>query len=177
MNENDETLLFETAPDFSLDSTRGRLGRDELLAKGKLILVFFEDGDSPHTRSLLGLMQDYERLIAESTASVLGVSAASVEALSALASSTGVSYPLASDLDGSVARSYGVRPGARGDGRAVFVVDNDGVIILEMLTYHPANITQLEAIFLALGAVEEGPPTMMEQRSSSSIWQRLINWI
>ena len=40
----------------------------------------------------------------------------------------------------------------------------------------PANITQLEAIFLALGAVEEGPPTMMEQRPNS-IWQRLINWI
>lgn len=176
MNENDATLLFEDAPHFSLDSTQGAVVLTDLLARGKLILVFFEDGESPHTRSLLGLMQDYERLIAESTASVVGVSPAPLAALQSLAGVTGLSYPLATDVDGSVARSYGVKPDARGDTRAVFVIDTDGVVILEMLSYHPANITQLEAIFLALGAVEEGPPTMMEQRPTS-IWQRLINWI
>jgi peroxiredoxin len=118
------------------------------------------------------LLQDFQAQFAASGASVIAVSPNDLESLRSLAAQLKLSYPLAADPQLTLARAYSIVDGDGPPRRSVFVIDTDGIVILALENYHPANISQLEAIFLALELVEESPP-MLERPGSGSFWQRL----
>lgn len=178
MNEEQEQvmgpLLGEQAPNFVLDTTGERAALGALLEKGKVLLAFFKDPYSPHCRSLLGLLQDFQRQFAAAGVSVIAVSPNNMDELRTLSGELKLDYHLASDPKLTLARAYDVaHEGDTEPHRSVFVIDPDGMIVLAIDYYHPANITQLEAIFLALELVEESPPVLQrDQVMGGSLWQR-----
>ena len=170
-------LLGEQAPNFVLDTTRERAALGAMLQGGKVLLAFFKDPYSPHCRSLLGLLQDFQRQFSAAGVSVLAASPNSIDTLRTLASELNLDYPLASDPKLTLARAYGVaHDSAREPHRSVFVIDPDGLVVLSIDNYHPANISQLEAIFLALELVEESPP-VLQRDDVDGLWQRALRWL
>ena len=64
----------------------------------------------------------------------------------------GLPFPLASDEDLAVARLYNVTDEeAKRSRRAVFIVDEEGIITHAEPWFQPGNSAQFEAIFRALG--------------------------
>ena len=100
-------------------------------AKGEawVVLAFYPKADTPGcTREVCSLrdaLADLEGLDAR----VYGISLDDVVAQRAFREGQGLTFPLLSDPDGSVARKYGVLPeGARFAQRVTFVVDPDGIL-------------------------------------------------
>lgn len=66
----------------------------------------------------------------------------------------GCLFPVASDPDLTVARLYGtVDEAARRSRRAVFVLDEAGMVILKVPWYQPGNMGQFMEVFQALGVM------------------------
>jgi peroxiredoxin (alkyl hydroperoxide reductase subunit C) len=118
----DFTLKDGTLADVSLADFRGR----------PVILVFYPADWSPVCTDQLGL---YEQLLPEFTdlgdAVLLGISVDGAWSHAAYAEARNLTFPLLADFEpkGAVARAYGVYDPVVGwSGRALFVIDGDGII-------------------------------------------------
>jgi peroxiredoxin len=179
---NDDTqpvigpLLGEDAPRFILETTQNEAALDTMLERGKVILAFIKDASSPHCRSLLGLLQDFQPQFSAAGASVIAVSPNDMDTVRTLTNELKLTFPVAPDPELTVARAYEVA-GDRNTGpsRSVFVIDPDGMIVLSIENYHPANISQLEAIFLSLEIAEESPP-MLQRPNQGGLLRRVLGW-
>jgi peroxiredoxin Q/BCP len=121
---------------------------------GALVLAFYREDATPSCESELSVLRDAYGLLDEYGAGVLAVSADSMESHRAFMDRMGgLPFPLASDESLAAARAYGVVD--EGDScrsrRAIFVIDRDGTLLLAVAYYQPANLSQVEAIFAALG--------------------------
>jgi peroxiredoxin Q/BCP len=143
----------EPAPDFKLQSTAGDLTLSELVAGSKLMLVFYTEDNTPLCASAISVLKEDYEIISALGSRVVAVSADSIESHTAFANRLGgVPFALASDPGLSVATAYGVEDGdAKRARRAVFVIDEAGVIRHAEPWFQPGNPTQYEAIFRALG--------------------------
>ena len=146
----------DPAPPFELPSTEGDVSLAGVLAAGRrLVLAFYFEDATPTCQTELSMLMDAHELLLEFGASVIAVSADSLESHRAFAERLGdPPFPLASDTALETTRAYGVvddgDPGrAR---RAIFLIDRDGTVMLSIPHYQPANLAQVEAIFAALGA-------------------------
>jgi peroxiredoxin len=144
------------APDFTLPSTDGVISLSSLLGAAKAVVLafYFEDG-TPSCQTEITVLKDAYEMLTEFGASVVAVSADSLDSHSAFADRLGgVPFPLASDEHLIVAGAYGVidEGDARRSRRAVFVIGSDGVVRLAIVPFQPSNLAQVEAIFAALGA-------------------------
>jgi peroxiredoxin Q/BCP len=99
----------ERAPDFTVETTEGRLSLSDLLQSGKLVLTFYvEDGTPLCSSQVAAFQQDYPAF-EEAGARVLAASADTPESHRAFVEKLGgLSFPLASDADLSLTRAYGV---------------------------------------------------------------------
>jgi peroxiredoxin Q/BCP len=144
------------APAFRLPSTVGALALDGLLdGKHRVLLAFYVEDSTPSCETALTLLKDAHEMLTEFGARVVAISADSLESHRVFAERLGgVPFPLASDESGDVARAYGVSDGVdpRRSRRAIFVIDRDGSVLLAIPHFQPANLSQVEAIFAALGA-------------------------
>ena len=143
----------EKAPDFSVETTEGRIALSELLQSGKLVLTFYvEDGTPLCSSQVAAFQQDYPAF-EEAGARLLAVSADTAESHRAFVEKLGgLSFPLASDSDLSLARAYGVvDEDNKRSRRAVFAIDRDGTVLRRIDYYNPANSSQYLDIFRALG--------------------------
>ena len=143
----------EKAPDFSVETTEGRLSLSDLLQSGKLALTFYvEDGTPLCSSQVAAFKQDYAAL-EETGARLLAVSADTPESHRAFVERLGgLPFPLASDSDLSLARAYGVvDEDNKRSRRAVFVIDRDGTVLRRIDFYNPSNSSQYLEIFRALG--------------------------
>jgi peroxiredoxin Q/BCP len=143
----------EKAPDFSVETTEGRLSLSDLLQSGKLALTFYvEDGTPLCSSQVAAFKQDYAAL-EETGARLLAVSADTPESHRAFVERLGgLPFPLASDSDLSLARAYGVvDEDNKRSRRAVFVIDCDGAVLRRIDFYNPSNSSQYLEIFRALG--------------------------
>lgn len=122
--------IGDRAPDFSAtiqDGTTIRL--TDYLGKQGLVLFFYpKDGTPICTQEACAFRDSYEKF-AEAGAEVIGVSSDGEKSHLAFAEKYHLSFPLVSDVDGSLRKLFQV-PKTLGifPGRVTFVIDKDGVI-------------------------------------------------
>ena len=143
----------EAAPRFTLPTTAGELSLEDLTARGKVVLAFYAEDATPLCSTQVSMLKDDYDTVRELGASVLAVSADSLDSHRQFAERLGgLPFPLASDEDLAVARLYDVADEeAKRSRRAAFVVDEKGVITHAEPWFQPGNSAQFEAIFRALG--------------------------
>ncbi len=143
----------DPAPRFTLPTTAGELSLDGLTARGKVVLAFYAEDATPLCSSQLSMLKDDYDAVRELGASVLAVSADSLDSHRQFAERLGgLPFPLASDEDLAVTRLYNVADEeAKRSRRATFVIDEAGVITHAEPWFQPGNSAQFEAIFRALG--------------------------
>jgi thioredoxin-dependent peroxiredoxin len=140
------------APDVSFSGPDGPLRLLEAVAEGPLILVFFQEANTPLCEAQVrGFAADHD-LVQELGARVLAVSADPPEAQARFGATLAAPFPIVTDPDGAAARAFGVwDEGTRRGNRAVFVIGRDGTVLHAEPWYNPRNAGQLEAVFTALG--------------------------
>ena len=95
----------DPAPRFTLPTTAGELSLDDLTARGKVVLAFYAEDATPLCSSQLSMLKDDYDTVRELGASVLAVSADSLDSHRQFAERLdGLPFPLASDEDLTVAR-------------------------------------------------------------------------
>ncbi len=119
------------APNFSLKSTPDQfLSLDELRGQ-PVILAFYPADWSPVCGDQMVLYQELLPEFRRYGAVLLGISVDGVWCHRAFARESKLQYPLLADFEpkGAVARAYGVyRPEDGTSGRALFVLDTDGIV-------------------------------------------------
>ena len=131
------------APDFTAPASDGRTVRlADVLAEHRVLLVFYPGNDTPGCDRQLAVLRD--EIIAYRDADVrpFGVNPAPVVAHTDYAVRLGLPFPLLSDPDLAIARTYqAVRPdGARID-RTVYLIDRDGTVLFGARGAPGAEIT------------------------------------
>ncbi len=148
----DAPAAGEKAPEFSIETDRGRLSLADLLAKGRLVLAFYYEDLTPTCSTELSSLRDGYEMFRDLGAEVLAVSSDSLESHRRFCERLGgLPFALGADADLSLARDYGVvDESGRRARRAVFVIDRDGAVLLALPHYSPTNVSQLESVFEAL---------------------------
>lgn len=120
----------DQAPDFTAttyDGTQVRLA--DFLGKRALVLFFYpKDGTPICTQEACAFRDSYEQFL-DAGADVIGVSSDSAESHRAFASEHKLAFPLISDADGALRKTFGV-PKTLGvlPGRVTYVIDQAGII-------------------------------------------------
>ena len=143
----------DRAPTFTVETTEGPRTLDALLREGALVLLFYAEDLTPTcTTQLCGFRDEHETL-RELGASVLGVSADSLESHRRFVERLGgLPFPIAADGALELAAAYGVVDEEnRRSHRAVFVIGADGIVVEANPRYQPAVMDQFAAVFRALG--------------------------
>lgn len=143
----------DQAPDFTLPSTDGELSLGDLVARGKVLLAFYTEDNTPLCSSEVSVLKEDYEIVEQLGAKVVAVSADSLESHREFADKLGgLPFPLVSDENLEAARKYDV---VSDDGkrarRAVFVIDKGGRILHSEPWFQPGNPTQYEELFRALG--------------------------
>jgi peroxiredoxin len=143
-------------PAFALPSTDGDVSLQALLAAGdRVVLAFYTEDATPTCENEIAMLKDAHEMLHEFGARIVALSADSIESHRAFAERLGgLPFPPASDAGLEAARAYGVID--EGDPhrsrRAIFVIDRDRTVMLALPHFQPGNLSQIEAIFAALGA-------------------------
>ena len=119
----------DVAPDFSLPDQNGKLVSLADFRGKAVVLYFYPRDDTPGcTREAKGFRDSYQSFT-KAGAVVIGVSTDSQESHLSFAACHRLPFPLLSDADGSLRKSFGV-PRTLGilDGRVTYVLDGDGVL-------------------------------------------------
>lgn len=126
-----------TAPDFELKTTPDQTVCLHDFRGKNVVLVFYPSDWSPVCSDQLALYQqllpEFDKLDAE----ILAISVDGIWSHIAFAQNRNIHFPLLSDFNprGAVASAYGVFDEAEGKcGRALFVIDKDGVIAWSYLS-------------------------------------------
>lgn len=134
------------APDFELPDQHGTPVRlSALLAQGPVVLFFYPAALTPGCTAESCHFRDLSAEFAELGASVVGVSADTVDTQAAFAAEHGFDYPLLSDADGAVAESFGVRRTGPLEAmvptrRRTFVIDTDGRVLHQVSSEIRMNV-------------------------------------
>jgi peroxiredoxin Q/BCP len=117
----------QQAPDFELDGTEGRFRLSD--HRGRRVLLLFYPGDNTPvcTRQFCSYRDDSPTM-EQLDAVVVGISAQSESSHIAFAARYGINVPLLADIEGAVAKLYGVWRPVVGTKRAVVVIDEEGII-------------------------------------------------
>ena len=143
----------ELGPDIVLLGTEGELRLSDVWARRKVVLAFYTVDNTPLCSNEVAILRDDYEIVRELGAEVVAVSADSVESHQDFAERLGgVPFALVSDEGLEAARAYGVVDDAgKRSRRAVFVIEQGGVIVHAEPWFQPGNPTQYEAVFRALG--------------------------
>jgi peroxiredoxin Q/BCP len=105
----------ERVPDFELPDQDGKPRRlSELLADGPVVLFFYPAAMTAGCTKEACHFRDLAAEFAAAGAQRVGISADAVERQREFADKHGFDYPLLADVDGTVARIFGVRRGGLG---------------------------------------------------------------
>ena len=121
----------DIAPDFELSDQSGAPVRlSSLLTQGPVVLYFYPKAMTPGCTAESCHFRDMASEFAAAGAGRVGISADAVDRQATFADRHGLDFPLLSDPDRAVARSYGVkRPGPLFSKRTTFVIGQDGRIL------------------------------------------------
>lgn len=125
----------DQAPDFTMPDQDGNPVSLSGLRGKRVVLYFYPKADTPGCTTQACSVRDHRADYEKADAVVLGVSPDPVKNIAKFDQKYGLSFPLLSDEDHSVAEAYGVwveknRYGRTymGVERSTFVIDADGVI-------------------------------------------------
>jgi thioredoxin-dependent peroxiredoxin len=117
----------DPAPDFALPGTDGEFRLSG--HRGERVLLLFYPGDNtPVCTKQFCSYRDHAEDVSGLGATIVGISAQSVESHAAFIRKNGLNIPLLADEDGAVAKAYGAWRPVVGTKRAVFAVDEQGVV-------------------------------------------------
>jgi peroxiredoxin Q/BCP len=117
--------IGDPAPDFTLEGTTGPFTLSE--HRGEIVVLLFYPGDE--TPVCTKQFCSYRDTGLEGLgATVVGISAQDLESHQKFTTHHGLTVPLLADTDKKVAKAYGVSVPVVGTRRAVFVVDEEGVV-------------------------------------------------
>lgn len=119
----------EPAPEFTLDSTAGRIGLADELASGPVLLVFYPGDDTPVCTRQLCDYRDNPAVFRDAGVRVLAINPQSLESHRAFAEKHALPFPLLSDPDGRVCGAYGARGLLGMTRRALFLIARDGRVV------------------------------------------------
>ncbi len=119
------------APDFALHSTPDQVVRLSEFRGRPVVLTFYPADWSPVCGDQMAFYNEILPEFEAYNAEILGISVDGVWCHNAFAEKRNLHFPLLSDFEpkGAVAKAYGVyRPEDGTSGRALFVIDRNGVI-------------------------------------------------
>jgi peroxiredoxin Q/BCP len=117
--------IGDPAPDFTLEGTDGRFTLSE--HRGEIVVLLFYPGDE--TMVCTKQFCSYRDTGLEGLgATVVGISAQDLASHQSFIDHHGLTVPLLADVEKTTAKTYGVSAPIVGTRRAVFVIDEDGVV-------------------------------------------------
>ncbi len=147
------------APDFTLPSTVGdKFTLSEHIGKENVVLSFYVFDFSPVCTKEMCSFRDGLTDLEHLNAKVVGISVDSLWSHKAFAQSLNISFPLLSDFNKEISRSYGVLyedlRGLRGiSKRSIFVVDKEGIVRYRWVSEEPGrepNYAEIKQILKSL---------------------------
>jgi len=117
----------DPAPDFELQGTDGRFRLSEHRGE-RVVLLFYPGDETPVCTRQFCSYRDHADELDQLDATVVGISGQSVRSHQRFREHHDLTVPLLADPDRAVARAYGVALPGVGTRRAVFVIDEAGVV-------------------------------------------------
>jgi thioredoxin-dependent peroxiredoxin len=145
--------IGDTAPDFTLEGTTGPFTLSE--HRGEIVVLLFYPGDE--TPVCTKQFCSYRDTGLEGLgATVVGISAQDLESHQRFTTHHGLTVPLLADADKKVARAYGVSIPVVGTRRAVFAIDEQGIVRFKHV--HMLGLDYLDADELRAAVAKVGSP-------------------
>ncbi len=116
----------DTAPDFTLPSTRGPLSLSKLLKAGPVLLVFYPGDDTPVCTKQLCDYRDHIGVFGDLGVQVIGINHQGESSHQAFAEKHRLPFPLLSDEKGNVCKQYGALNFLGMAKRALVLIGRDG---------------------------------------------------
>ena len=123
------------APDFSLAASGGRTVTSESLRGKPFVIYFYPKADTPGCTKEAQAFEESLTELSQAGVAVVGVSKDSVKAQDKFAEKYGLTFPLASDPEGTVVQAYGAwveksmyGKSYMGIDRSTVLVDKDGKV-------------------------------------------------
>ena len=117
----------DPAPDFALEGTDGPFRLSEHRGE-RVVLLFYPGDDTPVCTRQFCSYRDREEDMSSLDATVVGISAGSLESHRSFSARNSLNVPLLADEDGAVAKAYGAWRGPLRTKRAVVIVDEEGIV-------------------------------------------------
>jgi thioredoxin-dependent peroxiredoxin len=145
--------IGDTAPDFTLEGTTGPFTLSE--HRGEIVVLLFYPGDE--TPVCTKQFCSYRDTGLEGLgATVVGISAQDLESHQRFTTHHGLTVPLLADAGKKVARAYGVSIPVVGTRRAVFAIDEQGVVRFKHV--HMLGVDYLDADELRAAVAKVASP-------------------
>jgi peroxiredoxin len=150
----------DTAPTFTATvgtAEHESFDLEDHLGDGPVVLAFFPGAFTPPCRNEMLAFQEHLADFEDAGATVLGISADSPFSQGSFSEANGLEFDLVSDMGGDAIRAYDLEIdipelGLHGiANRAVFVLDDEGVVTYHWVADDPTNEPDYEAV---LDAVE-----------------------
>ena len=119
--------IGEQAPDVQLEGTGGPFKLSDHRGE-KVILLFYPGDNTPVCTKQFCSYRDHGDDMSSLDATIVGISSQDLDSHNEFTAKHGLNVPLLADTDGSVAKAYGARAPVVGTRRAVFIVDEQGVV-------------------------------------------------
>ena len=147
----------EAAPDFTLfDTERNQVSLSGLRGS-KVVIAFYPAAFTGVCTAEMCTFRDSMEALNQANAKVLGISADSPWSNGAFSQKNQVNFPLLSDFDRATIRAYGVAfenfggmPGYTASQRAVFIVNEEGVITYRWVGENPGVQPNYDEVLAAL---------------------------
>lgn len=119
----------------------------------RLLLIFYREDNTPTCTTQVTSFKEDFALLSELDAEVAAVSVDPIVSHRCFAERLGgIPFALLTDPEGVAARAFGVWDEQNHRAmRAVFVIDDQGKVLHTARNYNPANLSEYEQIFHALG--------------------------
>ncbi|MFB6089711.1 MAG: redoxin domain-containing protein [Halobellus sp.] len=152
----------DTAPTFTATyrgSDHETFDLADHLGDGPVVLAFFPGAFTPPCSNEMVALQEHHDDFADAGATLFGVSADSSFSLGAFADEYDLEFDLVSDMAGDAIGAYGLSIDIPDLGlygianRAVFVLDDDGVVTYSWVAEDPTNEPDYEELLAAVEAL------------------------
>ena len=117
----------DQAPDFELQGTDGPFRLSEHRGE-RVVLLFYPGDNTPVCTKQFCSYRDRADDLTDLGATVVGISAQGLDSHQEFIARHGLNVPLLADEDGAVAKLFGAWRPVVGTRRAVFVIDEQGVV-------------------------------------------------
>lgn len=117
----------DRAPDFELEGTDGTFRLSDHRGE-RVVLLFYPGDNTPVCTRQFCSYRDNAEDVGQLDATVVGISAQSLDSHAAFTAKHGLNVPLLADVECDVAKAYGAHAPVIGTRRSVVIVDEEGVI-------------------------------------------------